>query len=152
MSPSYILGVTLLFLVAFAPARAVKYRVIDRTNYITGCNRFKTEIGSFYTKQLMEGASSSIWLTFNESIGERKDHDQVTLVIRGFRPDQSTLVSRTFNSTILINAEHIQNYPGDARVEFSGILFQEMTHVWQQYGNGKAPWGRLRKTQVRVGP
>ncbi|KAL3730400.1 hypothetical protein ACJRO7_027418 [Eucalyptus globulus] len=84
---------------------------------------------------------SFIWLTFNESMGERKDHDPVTLVIHRFRPAQPTLVSRTLKDTILINAENIQNYPGDARMEFSGILFHEMTHVWQQYGNRKAPRG-----------
>lgn len=141
MSPAYFLGVTLLFLAAFTPLHAVKYQVVDQTDYITGCNRFKTEIGSFYTRQLMKAASSFIWLTFNESIAERKDHDQVTLVIRSFRPSQRALVSRTLNDIILINAEHVQNYPGDARLELSGILFHEMTHVWQQYGNGKAPRG-----------
>lgn len=142
MSPTSFLGVTLLFLVAFMPAHAVKFRVVDRTDYITGCNRFKTEIGSFYTRQLMKAASSFIWRTFDESIGERKEHDQVTLIIQGFRPAQRTLVSRTFNDTIFfINAEHIQNYSGDARMELTGILLHEMTHVWQWYGNGKAPWG-----------
>ncbi|KAK3420500.1 hypothetical protein EUGRSUZ_G01326 [Eucalyptus grandis] len=111
MSRTHFSGLALLFLVAFPPAHAVKYQVVDRTGYITGCNRFQTEIGSFYTRQLMRAASSFIWLTFNESMGERKDHDPVTLVIHRFQ------------------------------WSFRKILFHEMTHVWQQYGNGKAPRG-----------
>ncbi|KAF7848305.1 hypothetical protein BT93_L2110 [Corymbia citriodora subsp. variegata] len=143
MSPTHFLGAALLFLIAFPPVLAVNFRVVDRTNYITGCNRFKTEIGPFYTRQLMKSASSFIWLTFDESISERKDHDQVTLIIYGFHPAHRALVSGTLNNTILINANYIQNYPGDARVEFSGILFHEMTHMWQRYGNGKAPCGLI---------
>ncbi|KAF8007520.1 hypothetical protein BT93_K1514 [Corymbia citriodora subsp. variegata] len=117
MSPTHFLGAALLFLIAFPPALAVNFRVVDRTDYITGCNRFKTEIGPFYTRQLMKSASSFIWLTFDESISERNYHDQVTLIIYGFHPAHRAL--------------------------FSGILFHEMTHVWQRFGNGKVPCGLI---------
>ncbi|KAF8007521.1 hypothetical protein BT93_K1515 [Corymbia citriodora subsp. variegata] len=103
----------------------------------------QTEIRVFYTKQTLKTASSFIWLTFNESQLERKDYDQVTLIVQSLRPAPPAIISRAINNTIVINSDYIQNYSGDVRVEFIGILCHEATHVWQWNGNRKAPAGLI---------
>ena len=32
-----------------------------------------------------------------------------------------------------------QNYSGNVKTEITGVLYHEMTHIWQWDGNGKAP-------------
>ena len=41
-----------------------------------------------------------------------------------------------------ILVQDIGRYSGDLKMAFSGILYDEMTHIWQWNGNGQAP-GRL---------
>lgn len=38
---------------------------------------------------------------------------------------------------------YIQGYSGNVKTEFTGVLYHEMTHVWQWNGNGQAPGGLI---------
>ncbi|RVW61486.1 hypothetical protein CK203_032037 [Vitis vinifera] len=67
---------------------------------------------------------------------DRKDVQKVTLII-----DNMDGVAYATNDEIHFNANYIGNYSGDLRMEFTGIIFHEMTHIWQWNGDGQAPRG-----------
>ena len=44
----------------------------------------------------------------------------------------------TSNNEIRVSDKHIQDFSGDQlKSEFNGVLYHEMTHVWQWDGNGQ---------------
>ena len=52
-------------------------------------------------------------------------------------------VAYTSNNQIHLSANYVQSYSGNVRTEVTGILYHEMTHVWQWNGNGRAPGGLI---------
>ncbi|XP_059295434.1 uncharacterized protein LOC132048763 [Lycium ferocissimum] len=38
---------------------------------------------------------------------------------------------------------YIEGYSGDVKKEITGVLYHEMTHIWQWKGNGQAPQGLI---------
>jgi len=43
-----------------------------------------------------------------------------------------------------LSAEYVANYQGDVKNEITGVLYHEMTHVWQWDGKGGAPSGLIK--------
>ncbi|KAG1355183.1 NtPRp27-like protein [Cocos nucifera] len=119
-------------------ARAVEYEVSNNAAGTPGGNRFDNEIGLDYSKQVLEAASSFIWSIFEQSEGDRKDVQLITLVIE-------TMDGVAFTSAygIHVSANYIARYTGDVKTEITGVLYHEMTHVWQWNGNGAAPGGLI---------
>ena len=78
-----------------------------------------------------------VWDLFQQNTEQdRKDVQKVTLII-----DNMDGVAYATNDEIHFNANYIGNYSGDLRMEFTGIIFHEMTHIWQWNGDGQAPRG-----------
>ncbi|KAI9181987.1 hypothetical protein LWI28_020794 [Acer negundo] len=52
-------------------------------------------------------------------------------------------VAYAVNGEIHVSAKYIGSYSGDVRREITGVLYHEMTHIWQWNGNGQAPGGLI---------
>jgi len=52
-------------------------------------------------------------------------------------------VAYTSNNEIHLSARYVNSYGGDLRKEITGVLYHEMTHVWQWNGNGQANGGLI---------
>ncbi|KAF8020189.1 hypothetical protein BT93_G0782 [Corymbia citriodora subsp. variegata] len=52
-------------------------------------------------------------------------------------------VAYTSNNEIHVSATYLAGYSGDVKGEFTGVLYHEMTHVWQWNGAGQAPGGLI---------
>lgn len=62
-------------------------------------------------------------------------------------------VAFAVNNEIHVNANYLGNYSGDVKREFSGVIYHEMTHIWQWNGNGQAPGGLIDQlTQSNYSP
>lgn len=47
------------------------------------------------------------------------------------------------DNEIHFSTNYIADYQGDLKREFSGVIYHEMTHVWQWSGNGSTPSGLI---------
>lgn len=52
-------------------------------------------------------------------------------------------VAYTSNDEIHVSARYLAGYGGDLKGEYTGVVYHEMTHVWQWNGNGQAPGGLI---------
>ncbi|TXG64194.1 hypothetical protein EZV62_011188 [Acer yangbiense] len=120
---------------------AVDYVVTNQAETAPGGIIFNNQIGAGYAQQTMDAATQLIWGLFQQATAaDRKDITQVSLlivenvVING----QSVPAARS-NNQIQVNAGYLNSYMGDVKQEFTGIVYHEMTHVWQWNGAGQAP-------------
>ncbi|XP_008800414.1 uncharacterized protein LOC103714784 [Phoenix dactylifera] len=120
-------------------ARAVEYEASNKATGTPGGTRFDNEIGLDYSKQVLAASSSFVWTSiFEQSEGDRKDVQLITLVI-----ETMDGVAYTSNNGIHVSANYIAGYSGDVKTEITGVLYHEVTHVWQWNGNGNAPGGLI---------
>ncbi|KAJ3690200.1 hypothetical protein LUZ61_019364 [Rhynchospora tenuis] len=138
MNNSLFLVVPLLAVMAFATANAVQYEASNIAQGTSGGARFDQEIGLDYSKQIMATASDFIWTTFEQGSADRKSVDLVTLIIESMDG-----VAYTSNNEVHFSADYIGNYSGDVKTEFNGVMYHELTHVWQWNGQGQAPGGLI---------
>ncbi|KAL2490825.1 Plant basic secretory protein (BSP) family protein [Abeliophyllum distichum] len=118
---------------------AVQYTVTNRAATTPGGARFTREIGARYTQQTLSSATSFIWRTLQQNTpSQRKNVQKVSLFI-----DNMGGVAYTINNEIHISARYIQGYSGNVKREITGVLYHEMTHIWQWNGNGRAPGGLI---------
>ncbi|XP_022148711.1 uncharacterized protein LOC111017306 [Momordica charantia] len=115
---------------------AVEYTITGNAGGTPGGVRFNNEIGAIYSRQTLEAATNFIWNIFRQSTAaDRKNVQTVTLFIdRDYNG-----VAFADNNQIHISASYIAGYGGDLKREITGILYHEMTHVWQWNGNPSAP-------------
>uniref|UniRef100_A0A7C8Z7C8 Plant basic secretory protein (BSP) family protein n=1 Tax=Opuntia streptacantha TaxID=393608 RepID=A0A7C8Z7C8_OPUST len=120
---------------------AVDYSFVNNAGTTPGGTVFATQIGEDYAQEVLPKATDFIWQTFQEtSDADRKSVNQVTLVLE---PSLS-YPAQTLNNQIQFNAEYLAGYSGsDLKNEFTGIVYHEMTHVWQWNGNGQARGGLI---------
>ncbi|KAL0454287.1 UNVERIFIED_CONTAM: Basic secretory protease [Sesamum latifolium] len=133
----------ILFSLAVLPAMrgvvAVEFTVTNNAAGTTGGARFERDIGAQYTLQAMNVSTEFIWRTFQQnSPSDRKTLQKVSLFV-----DDMDGVAYTANDQIHVSARYIQGYSSDVKREFTGVLYHEMTHVWQWSGNGQAPGGLI---------
>ncbi|XP_057502003.1 uncharacterized protein LOC130785819 [Actinidia eriantha] len=129
----------LLILYALKPTYAVKYTIANKVPNTPGGIRFRNEIGAQYAQQTLASATQFIWTTFGQnSPADRKNVPQVTLIIETFNG-----VAHATNNEIHVSASYIQDYSGNVKTEITGVLYHEMTHIWQWNGNGRAPGGLI---------
>lgn len=120
-------------------ARAVEFTVINQAGTSRGGVRFANDIGEDYSRQTLVSATDFIWRIFQQSSErERKSVRKVTLIIENIDG-----VAFAVNNEIHVNANYLGNYSGDFRREFTGVIYHEMTHIWQWNGNGKTPGGLI---------
>lgn len=129
----------LLLVTAVQAARAVEFTVINQAGTSGGGVRFANDIGEDYSRQTLVSATDFIWRIFQQSSEtERKSVRKVTLIIENIDG-----VAFAVNNEIHVNANYLGNYSGDFRREFTGVIYHEMTHIWQWNGNGQTPGGLI---------
>ncbi|XP_077217220.1 uncharacterized protein LOC143851621 [Tasmannia lanceolata] len=138
MDPLMILISSLLAMAAVDGIQAVDYDVTNNAIGTAGGTRFDNEIGVDYTKQTVETASAFIWRTFGQGESDRKSVQHVSIFI-----DSMDGVAYTSNNEIHVSANYIGGYSGDVRNEITGVLYHEMTHIWQWFGNNQGPGGLI---------
>ncbi|CAA2967239.1 uncharacterized protein LOC111391744 [Olea europaea var. sylvestris] len=120
-------------------SHAVEYTVTNRAATTPGGARFTREIGAQYSKQTLDSATSFIWRIFQQNTpSQRKNVPKVSLFI-----DDMDGVAYASNNEIHVSARYIQGYSGNVKREITGVLYHEMTHIWQWNGNGRAPGGLI---------
>ncbi|KAL0334912.1 UNVERIFIED_CONTAM: Basic secretory protease [Sesamum calycinum] len=129
----------LAILSAMEGSSAVEYSVTNTAANTPGGARFNTDIGAQYTQETMNAATTFIWGIFQQTNpSDRKSVDRVSLFI-----DDMDGVAYASNNEIHVSARYIQGYTGDVKTEFTGVIYHEMTHIWQWNGNGQAPGGLI---------
>ncbi|XP_050210400.1 uncharacterized protein LOC126660777 [Mercurialis annua] len=118
---------------------AVDYTVTNTAASTSGGARYSREIGDAYSKQTLASATDFIWKLFQTpNPADRKNIATVGLFI-----DDMDGVAYASNNQIHFSARYIGGYSGDLKREFNGVLYHEMTHIWQWNGNGQAPGGLI---------
>ncbi|XP_042506475.1 uncharacterized protein LOC122082772 [Macadamia integrifolia] len=131
LSPLLVLTVVL--------AITVDYQVTNNAAGTTGGTRFSNEIGIDYSKQTLISATQFIWQTFEQTT----DADKKSVASVSMFVETMDGVAYTSNNEIHVSATYIGSYSGDVKTEITGVLYHEMTHVWQWNGNGQAPTGLI---------
>ncbi|KAJ3682258.1 hypothetical protein LUZ60_014831 [Juncus effusus] len=138
---SLFLVFSFLAILSFTTINAVEFDAANNAQGTSGGNRFDQEIGIDYSKQVMSDSSDFIWSTFNEAPADRKSVDLVTLSIESVTLNGA--VAYTSNNGIHFSVDYIASYSGDVKIEFTGVIYHEMTHVWQWNGQNNAPSGLI---------
>jgi len=129
----------LVTLAAIEGIHAVDYVVTNTAGNTPGGVRFDNDIGSEYCKQTLVSGTGFIWSLFQQyNDADRKNVQKVSLFI-----DDMDGVAYTSNNEIHVSARYINGYSGDVKREITGVLYHEMTHVWQWNGNGQVPGGLI---------
>ncbi|KAF7127174.1 hypothetical protein RHSIM_Rhsim11G0159000 [Rhododendron simsii] len=119
--------------------QAVEYTVTNKAATTPGGMKFANQIGIEYSKQTMSSATEFIWKTFRQaSNADRKNVNKVSLFI-----DSMDGIAYTTNNEIHYSANAIQQSTGNIKTGFAGVIYHEMTHVWQWNGNGQPTPGGL---------
>ncbi|KAE8008046.1 hypothetical protein FH972_004594 [Carpinus fangiana] len=130
---------SLLVLAALYGTHAVDYIVTNRAETTQGGVRFNNELGVDYTKETMASATNFIWNLFQQSNeADRKSVQSVSLFV-----DDMDGIAYTSNNEIHVGANYIGNITADIKWDFNGVLYHEMTHIWQWNGNNQAPGGLI---------
>ncbi|CAI0445518.1 unnamed protein product [Linum tenue] len=105
-----------------------------------GGKRFAHSIGTVRSTHVMSSAASFIQRTFRQtnSHDQRKHVHEVTLFI-----EAADGVAYTAGDEIHVSARYIGTYKGDVAQEIRGVIYHEMTHVWQWDGKGRTPGGLI---------
>ncbi|XP_056159479.1 uncharacterized protein LOC130135117 [Syzygium oleosum] len=141
MSPKQFV-LALLLLISLTSTHATMYKIIDHSARAPGGNKYVDELKGSYISRVLFGATEEVLNTLNQQEGEGKKYDMVTLRIESFTQSPHA-VSSTKDNVIRLNADYLQRYGGDIKEEFAGVVYHEMTHVWQWTGNGMAPRGLI---------
>ncbi|XP_038888599.1 uncharacterized protein LOC120078398 [Benincasa hispida] len=121
------------------PILAVEYTVTNNARGTLGGTRFDNIIGANYSRQTLVAATTLIWNIFKQSTAaDRKYVQKISLFIdKNFEG-----VALTTNDEIHLGANYISSYSGDLKREITGVLYHEMTNIWQ-WGNSEAPGGLI---------
>ncbi|CAK8573893.1 unnamed protein product [Lathyrus sativus] len=115
--------------------QAVEYTVTNTALSTPGGMRFRDQIGDQYATQTLDSATQFIWKIFQEdNPGDIRNVQRVSL----FVDDMDGIAYTNTNSNeIHVGARYLNTI--QTIDELTGVLIHETTHVWQWYGNGKAP-------------
>ncbi|KAI4381955.1 hypothetical protein MLD38_007970 [Melastoma candidum] len=97
---------------------------------------------------MLRGATQNVLEAFHHDLNKGKlKYDHVVLLVESFETRRARghalNPSGTVRNTIRLNSDYLQQYDGDLRREFAGLLYHESTRVWQNDGKGRAPRGLL---------
>ncbi|KAK1559856.1 hypothetical protein EZV62_011216 [Acer yangbiense] len=137
MTRSTFFFICFLTLAALHGIHAVEYLVINNATTTRGGIRFTNELGADYTKDRMAAASEFIWRILQQNTPEERiNRPQVIF----FVDQESQYIAYVINNEVHFHDDYIENIKGDIKWDFNGVLFHEMSHIWQN-GVGKAPGG-----------
>uniref|UniRef100_UPI0020109E01 basic secretory family protein n=1 Tax=Escherichia coli TaxID=562 RepID=UPI0020109E01 len=116
---------------------AVQYDVTNNEANTPGGAIFTNQIGVEYTRQTLESASAFIWQTFGQTNeADRKNVQMVRVIVEDTSRNLDVPAYKTGNE-IHLNTKYIASYSGDVKREITGVLYHEVTHIWQWNGNGE---------------
>ncbi|KZV51759.1 hypothetical protein F511_11447 [Dorcoceras hygrometricum] len=135
-----IVSTTLVILSARQGCMAdIVFSIANTAGSTPGGVRFNNDIGAQYSLQTAVDATNFIFRTFQQnSPSDRKDVARVSLFI-----DDIDGVAYASNNEIHVSARYIGGYSGDVKREITGVLYHELTHIWQWNGNGQTPGGLI---------
>ena len=117
----------------------MEYIVTNNAGSSAGGIRFTNEIGIEYGSEALTSATDFIWNIFQQNTdADRKDVQQVTLIIEN---GEGVAFTNLNNNEIHVNANYLGDYSGDVKREFRGVIYHEMAHVWQWFGDQNTPGG-----------
>ncbi|CAJ2630495.1 TMV resistance protein N-like [Trifolium pratense] len=129
----------LVLLATMHGIQAVDYSVTNNALSTPGGVRFRDQLGAQYATQTLDSATQFIWKLFQQNTAaDRKTVQKVSLFV-----DDMDGVAYTSNNEIHLSARYVNSYSGDLKNEITGVLYHEMTHVWQWNGNGQANGGLI---------
>ncbi|XP_047339322.1 uncharacterized protein LOC124942810 [Impatiens glandulifera] len=129
----------LSFLSTTKTAYSVDFTVTNKVPNTPGGIRFNREVGIDYSKSTLSTSTNFVWRIFQQNTAaDRKNVASVRLSVETFDG-----VAFTSNNGIHLSAGYVQGYSGNVKNEITGVLYHEMTHVWQWNGNGQAPGGLI---------
>ncbi|XP_030445734.2 uncharacterized protein LOC115668415 [Syzygium oleosum] len=125
----------MLFQSSSMQSHAVEYSVTNNAGDAPGGMHFTEEIGIPHSQQMLTMSTDFIWKIFQQNDpADRKDVARVSLFI-----DNMEGVAYTSNDEIHVSTMYLGGLSGDVKGEFTGVLYHEMTHVWQWNGAGQGP-------------
>jgi len=132
--------IALLFLSTIVQGiHALVFVVNNSAEGSDGGTRFDNEIGSNDAQKIMDAATQFIWQTFAlQSSADRKNSETITLFV-----ESMSGVAYESDGEIHLSAEYVASYQGDVKNAITGVLYHEVTHVWQWDGMGGAPSGLI---------
>ncbi|GLJ24729.1 hypothetical protein SUGI_0472800 [Cryptomeria japonica] len=131
-----LLGVTLLI---EHSTEAVAFEFTNSAQGTSGGDRFDKEIGKGGALEIMNSSTKFIWKTFRQqSPASRKKVNTVSLIVESMNG-----IAYTNGDEIHFSAEYVADYTKDVKAEIRGVMYHEMTHVWQWDGHGNAPGGLI---------
>ncbi|XP_028781188.1 uncharacterized protein LOC114737430 [Neltuma alba] len=126
----FLCAVAALGLATFKGIHGVEFVVTNNAETTPGGTRFNNELGADYTKQTMDAATNFIWNIFQQNTdADRKNVATVTLTV-----ENREGIAATSGDVIHVGADYIKGIQGDIKTDFNGVLYHEMTHVWQWSG------------------
>ncbi|KAI3986967.1 hypothetical protein MKX01_039902 [Papaver californicum] len=110
---------------------AVEFVVSNEAVGTPGGKKFDTEIGVEYCRQTLEKATNFIWQIFGQSNeADRKNVQSISMLVKPFDG-----VAFHTGVEIQVSADYISGFSGgDIKSEITGIIYHELTHVWQWDG------------------
>ncbi|XP_051147207.1 uncharacterized protein LOC127262532 [Andrographis paniculata] len=131
LNMAFILLALLIGASAIPGGAAVDYTVTNNAGTTPGGARFNTDIGEDYTRQTMEAATNFIWDIFQQTDpADRKNVD----IVKVFIDEKIPYIAYTSGNEIHFDSGYVNGIAGDVRRDFAGVLYHEMTHVWQWGG------------------
>ncbi|XP_030515360.2 uncharacterized protein LOC115729058 [Rhodamnia argentea] len=128
---SYFLLSLVLLVASLSEIREVEFTISNAAPNTEGGVIFADQIGDTYARHTMIAATNFIWRVFQETTAaDRKGVARVSLII-----NNSHGVADASGNTIYFSANYLSQIQGDKQ-EFAGIMYHEMTHVWQWFGGG----------------
>ena len=140
----FFLSFLVTLVVAMHGLYAVQYVVTNNAWRTPGGVRFKNQIGFEYSKRTMKTATDFVWNLFQQNnIADRENVATVRLFINVMDG-----IASTFNGDICVSAEYINGYSGNVKTEITGVIYHEITHIWQWKGNVRStpPLGLIEGT------
>lgn len=125
-----------------------QYVVINNAQNEAGGAKFDQVIGSTQAQSILASASQFIQNAFY--VGDppvpQKQVNKVTLYVDDLPSGGAVAYAQgdgTDQSAIHLSQSYVGSYSGDVVTEIKGVLYHEMTHVWQWNGQGTADGGLI---------
>ncbi|GLJ24738.1 hypothetical protein SUGI_0472930 [Cryptomeria japonica] len=131
-----VLGLIALMVILMGQStKVVDFRFSNNVQGTTDTNRFDQEIGKSGAFKIMDSLIKFIWDTFHQqSTTDRKNIEKLTLIVESI--NNMSIAAYASGDEIHLSADYVGNYEGDVKVEIRGVLYHEMTHVWQWNDKG----------------
>lgn len=127
----FLSSLVLISVTSTEKAYALEFVVSKEAVGTPGGTKFDTEVGAEYCRQTLEKATNFIWQIFGQSNeADRKNVQSISMLVKPF----DGVASHT-GDEIQVSADYINGFSGgDIKTEITGIIYHELTHVWQWDG------------------